>query len=332
MKILFETHTINLRGVTNSVVDYATYNQTILGNESAIAYCPTYEFPGSDSTNLDVGTNKELVKYLSTKFKIYEFNTEDEFEKLASKFDLVYSQRAGVEEPPLPKSTKTAIHAVFQTYEPHGHRYAYISEWLANHMNRWRGGKPQWVGGTIPFVPLTVELPQPEDNLRESLGIGKNKFVFGRYGGTYTFDLPFAIESVNRITKKHPNIIFLFANTHPSWNHPNVIYTKPFFGAKAKTSFINACDAMLHARVRGESFGLSMCEFLFHDKPVLAWQGGEDGHHVDLLKNYDLLYNESNIDDMILELPFRPKYNYSEIVKPFNAENSMKKFHDVFLT
>ena len=38
MKVLFHTNTLNYRGTTVAVTDYATYNQVILGNESVICY------------------------------------------------------------------------------------------------------------------------------------------------------------------------------------------------------------------------------------------------------------------------------------------------------
>ncbi len=323
MRVLFHSYTLNLRGVTNSIVDYATYNQTILGNESALIYNPDYILEGS--ANRDIGSVPALVEHLKTKFKVHSYRTAQELNDICSHYDVVYTQKAGLIEEPFITSTKTANHTVFQCYEPHGDRYAYISEWLANRMCR--GKEKQY-----PFVPLTVELPKPEDDLRAELGIPKNKFVFGRHGGFYTFDVAFVIEQIQRIVHKYPDIVFLFANTYPFYKHPNIIYANPFFGGKAKSSFIDACDAMIHARTQGETFGLAMCEFLFQNKPVLAWELGEDRHQVHLLKDHGLLYNEANFEEKLLEVTHRPPQEYSKIVEPFNAVNSMRKFQEVFLT
>jgi len=89
---------------------------------------------------------------------------------------------------------------------------------------------------------------------------------------------------------------------------------------------------MIHARGDGESFGLAICEFLFHDKPVLAWEGGQDQHHTQLLKNHNLLYNLNNVEEMMLDLTTTQKYPnvYRDIVKRFNPDTVMKKFNDVF--
>jgi glycosyltransferase involved in cell wall biosynthesis len=57
---------------------------------------------------------------------------------------------------------------------------------------------------------------------------------------------------------------------------------------------------MLHARKKGESFGLAMCEALKMGKPVFSWQGGEDQNHAAILKNTGWLYrNARDLDDLI---------------------------------
>lgn len=38
MEILFHAEQLNYRGTTNSILEYAHYNQEILGNESVIIY------------------------------------------------------------------------------------------------------------------------------------------------------------------------------------------------------------------------------------------------------------------------------------------------------
>ena len=62
---------------------------------------------------------------------------------------------------------------------------------------------------------------------------------------------------------------FLFMNTPEFYIHPRVIYLSPETNLQKKADFILACDAMLHARSLGESFGLSVAEFLFHGKPAV---------------------------------------------------------------
>ena len=320
-KILFYAHQLNYRGVTNSLVDYAEFNQSVLGNESTIVYNTAFNAPG-----LDILTDDSVVKKLKTRFNIipYDAGPEDDFRELdtmASKYDLFYFQKAGLQEEPEIKSTQTANHAVFQYNDPHGDRYAYISEWLSVFCSN----------GKIPYVPYVVDLPPPNYDLRKQLGIHKNKTVFGRHGGFYTFDIDFVWKNIVRITQTRDDIIFLLANTKRSYEHPNVIYLPPFFGNQEKSNFINACDAMIHGRILGESFGNSICEFLFHNKPVLAWEGGYDRNHILLLQKYGLLYNDGNILDKIYNIKSVIDKDYKSAVKEFSAELVMKKFDEVFI-
>ena len=44
-------------------------------------------------------------------------------------------------------------------------------------------------------------------------------------------------------------------------DHPRVLYVDTIYSEEDKDMFIRTCDAMIHARRRGESFGLSIAEF-----------------------------------------------------------------------
>ena len=37
-----------------------------------------------------------------------------------------------------------------------------------------------------------------------------------------------------------------------------------------KSRFLYACDAMIHARADGETFGMAVAEFSVHNRPVLT--------------------------------------------------------------
>jgi len=328
VKVLFQCEQLNYRGTTNSTLEYALYNQQVLGNESTIAYC-SIDPPGKD-----VGTKPEIVERLKKDFNIVTYETFDELNALASKYDACYSQRAGyAAEPdtrkPLVKvdTTRFGVHCVFQWYEPHGDSYAYISEWLANQVTKsYATPQPQ------KFVPYIVDLPQPNMSLRDQLGISKDKYVFGRHGGYDTFDLPFAHEVVMKVAETRDDIVFLFANTRPFCDLPNVIFLGSFFGNQEKANYVNSCDAMIHARNLGESFGLSVAEFLYFNKPVLSWEGGFDRNHANWLEKYDLMYkDQGDLYERIISLPQRPAFEYSQIVRECNPISVMKKFDEVFL-
>lgn len=326
MKVLFHNKTLNYRGVTNSTIDYAYYNQIVLGNESVIAYDANFDSSGG----LDIDSKSEVIDRIKGMFKLVTYENLNHLNRIAEKYDVVYTQKAGFADKELITSTRHAVHAVFQYYQPHGTFYAYISEWLAKEIERTVAKN-----ALQKFVPYIVNLPPMlptlRDRMREALGIPKDAFVIGRHGGLMTFDIPFVNTQLYDLCEKHKNLYFLLANTNQRATHNRIIYMKPFFGVHAKTSFAAACDAGLHGRTLGESFGLGICEMLFHNKPVLAWEGGFDKNHVDLLKGHDLLYSEDNFMDKVGELIVRPPEDYAKIVSPYTPEKVMLKFKSVFL-
>lgn len=315
MKVLFHANTLNYRGTTVAITDYARYNQQILGNESVIAYCKTF---GEEK---DMGNEPAVIEALEKEFKVISYRAGDLEKKIDNeKPDIAYFIRAGQKEE-LPTNCKTAVHAVFQFYEPHGDRYAYISEWLSNAMSK----------GDIPFVPHIVNLPQPTGSYRKALGIREDQIVIGRLGGYYTFDIPEIKEYVKRFVVNNDRYVFLFVGTEPFVNHPNVKFIGEIHNPLKKANYINTCDAMLHARQRGESFGLSVAEFLSLNKPVVAWNNGHDRNHIEMLKDTGLLYNNINeLNDIIINIKdFKEDYTLRTV--NYKPEVVMKKFKEVFL-
>lgn len=326
MKVLFQCEQLNYRGVTNSVYNYAKYNQEILGNESIIVYNSSIPVLG-----LETGSSADVISKFKKQFNVLEYTSNDQLNDIASKYDVCYSQRAGSKVDlggtvlPIVNSTKFCVHTVFQYHDPHGDVYAYISEWLSNHIAK------SYNVPIHPFVPLIVELPEPTMNFREVVGIPKNKLVFGRHGGYNTFDVPFVKQTIAKILSERDDIVFLFLNTEKFINHPNVIHINPIFDKNMISNFIHACDAMIHARQLGESFGLAVSEFLYHNKPVLTWEGGFDRNHIQMLKDHQTIYSEKTLYSMIANFRSLPKQDFRHIVKPFSPKSVMDKFSEVFL-
>lgn len=321
MKIAFQTNTLNYRGTTVAITDYARYNQEILGNESIILYPKNFNDPGLP---IDSYTQQEVLKKLQTNFHVVSYESNNDLENIikAKDVDYTYFIKWGFNDGVMVKNSKNIIHAVFQSKDPHGDRYAYISKWLSDYCSN----------GTIDYVPHIVDLPTKQvNNIRELLNISKDKIVIGRYGGYEEFDIPFVKGKIVELVEKNPEFVFVFINTKPFINHQNIIFLGPIIEKQDKTDFILSCDAMIHARQRGESFGLAICEFLFHNKPVLAWENGLDKHHIELLKHTNLLYNENNITEKFLYLKEKVVYNYSSLVEQFSVNNVMNKFNEVFL-
>lgn len=315
MKILFHGDTLNYRGTTVAVADYARYNQEILGNESVIAYCETY------GNAKDMGNETAVIEALEKEFQVVGY-TEGDLENKIDKLnlDLAYFIRAG-HNAALPTNIKTAVHAVFQFKEPHGDKYAYVSKWLSDKMSQ----------GQIPYVPHIVKLPPPK-RTREQFGISKDNIIVGRYGGYYTFDIPWAQQVVKEVVESDNRFTFVFVGTEPFIRHPKVLFFSEIHDIQEKSDYINICDVMLHARQRGESFGLSIAEFLHFNKPVLAWDQGHDMNHVELLRGIGGLYSDA--DDLRGKILNFDKDNFNFTNNPvqrFDPESVMNKFKEVFL-
>jgi len=314
MKILFHANTLNFRGTTVAVTDYAKYNQEILGNDSVIVYNESLGY------EKDMGTENIVLHNLKKRFNIISYK-EGELQKIVDRerVDFAYFIRAGNLEP-LPDNVRTGIHSVFQFHEPHGDIYAYISEWLANTMP-----------GNHPFVPHIVSLPIPDKDYRKQFNISEEQIVIGRYGGYYTFDIPFVKQAIEKLVLKDNRFVFLFMGTDPFIINSNVRHITETHDLQKKANFINTCDAMIHARQRGESFGLSVAEFLSLDKPVLAWEGGRDLNHLEMLKDSYTLYNEDNFIGKLMNVKALSNRSWSQRTESYKPEAVMNKFKDVFL-
>lgn len=314
MRVLFHANTLNYRGTTVAITDYANYNQEILGNESIITYCNT------NGQERDMGNEPLVIEALEKKFKVVGYREGSLQNKIDDlNIDLTYMINSGQKQT-VPTNCKTAIHAVFQFNEPHGDRYAYISKWLTDEMSQ----------STLPYVPHIVNLPPPTQSYRKAFNL-EDKIVIGRIGGYYTFDIQGIKEYVKKVVTTNDKFVFLFAGTEPFIDHPNIRFINEIHDTQKKSNFINSCDCMLHARERGESFGLSIAEFLFLNKPVLAWNGGHDKNHLEMLKGSGTLYtNENDLDYMLNNLKDFNE-DWSDRVKEFKPDVVMKKFNEVFL-
>jgi hypothetical protein len=185
--------------------------------------------------------------------------------------------------------------------------------------------------GKLPFVPHIVDLPEPKKDYREALGIRPDQIIIGRLGGYFTFDIKFVKDYITKLVHDNDTFVFLMMGTEPFVSHPNVKFINEIHDVQRKADFINTCDAMLHARERGESFGLSIAEFLSLNKPVLAWNNGHDLNHLDMLKDSGLLYNDaSHLNYLLHNLP-EFKQDWTKRVEQFKPVPVMNKFKEVFL-
>jgi len=318
LKILFHTNTLNYRGTAVAVTDYARFNQEILGNESIISYDASMPY------EKDMGTEPEVLEKLKQQFHVVEHYGNPQTAVDQTGCDVAYFLRSG-DQGFIANNCRTVVHAVFQLYQPHADRYAYISEWLANHMNSQHNG-------TVPYVPHMVNLPEPTQNYRQALNIPADKTIIGRIGGFRTFDLTFVKQAIYNLLEQRDDYVFVMVGTDPWIDHPNVRFQREFVDLQTKANFINTCDAMLHARSNGESFGLAIVEALAMNKPILSWEGGGDQNHTLILTDSGLLYNTETFAEKLNTVrDYINKEDWTQRVAQFKPDPVMKKFKEVFL-
>ena len=310
-KIAFHSNQLCLRGTEVALYDYAKYNEELLGNKSIII-----------SKHPDVWkySHPLAIEKFKKRFPVYFYNDFNEVEKILdnNNVDIFYAIKAGINDGIVSTSRKSVNHVVFQNYEPHGNVYAYVSEWLGRMYNS-------------PFVPHMITVPEVNDDLRNDLNIPKNAIVYGRHGGAETFNLPFVYDVIKQILLKRSDIYFLFLYTNKFIDHKNVIYLEGNSDMEYKTKFINTCDAMLHARHQGESFGLSVGEFSIRNKPVITWTHGRDGAHIEMLGNRGIYYNNDvELFNILNNFVPDPTKDWNAF-KNYNSESVMKIFNNVFL-
>jgi hypothetical protein len=274
MKVAFHNPNVSIRGTFAAMVDYAEMNQTILGNESILFMSRSRAAPYlADLPALTRGLPVVLYdKPAELAHGIRGFGA-DFFYQICPGFFQV-----------LPKvSCPIGIHAVFPHSEFFGEKYLYFSAWLARVMTRC----PE------RFVPPLVRRYRSRDTLRPELGIPEKAKVFGRHGGWDTFNIPFVHQAVARHARKFPCDHFIFINTEPvsgTQNLKNVHYLAATIDPEAKGKFLSTCDAMLHARLHGETFGLAVGEFAVLGKPVITFGGSRERAHLDMLGKHGRVY------------------------------------------
>ena len=82
-------------------------------------------------------------------------------------------------------------------------------------------------------------------------------------------------------------------NTEPicgSERFSNVHYLPATVDPLEKAKFLATCDAMLHARWHGETFGLAVGEFAVLGKPVITFSESRERAHLEMLGKQPLLY------------------------------------------
>jgi hypothetical protein len=275
MNVAFHSNSMSLRGSENALWDYANFNETILGNQSLICH------PGK----LQNAENPTYAKW-KARFPLIPYRTKSELSfKLQERgVDILYQIKPGPYDRFVIPGIKNCIHSMFLSDEFHGDSFAYVSRWASRVMT----------GREESFVPHFVPQFEGKESLRQSLGIPMEAKVFGRHGGWDTFNIPFARKAVVQHARQNTRDHFVFLNTEPirgTGRFSNVHYLSATVDPNEKAKFLATCDAMLHARWHGETFGLAVGEFAVLGKPVITFSESRERAHLEMLGNQALPYS-----------------------------------------
>lgn len=289
MKVAFHSNSMSLRGSENALWDYANLNETILGNHSLI--CHPAELENSE--------NPTFAKW-KARFPLIAYRTRNELsQKLKeSGAEVLYQIKPGPFDGFVIPGVKNCIHSMFLSDEFHGDCFAYVSRWASRVMT----------GRDESFVPHFVPKFESKLDLRQALGIPTKAKVFGRHGGWDTFNIPFVRKAVACHARQNPEDHFLLLNTEPiheTENLANIHYLAATVDSEEKAKFLATCDAMLHARWHGETFGLAVGEFAVLGKPVITFADSREKAHLEMLGEQSLLYRDVHEITNILK-EFRP--------------------------
>jgi hypothetical protein len=318
MKIAFYTPHLCLRGTTTAIHDYAKYNQEILGNESIVFYDSSNEY-----------NHETVITKFNNICQITGISGNRDMKNLdmalaKEKCDAVYVIKKGYKsDGMLPAACKSLIHVIapVPASEKHGDVWCYASNWLKNSCAP---------NENVPVVPYMVDLPHSVDDMRKEYNIPNDALVFGRNGGLDTWNLSFANDVILSAINARPDVYFMFQNTNIPFEHERIKHIPSSGDMNLKTRFINSCDAMIHARQEGESFGLSCAEFSIRDKPVITWSMSSERSHIEILGDKAHLYTTpQQMFEQIVN--FTRKWDYYNCYNDYTPERVMKNFNEIFI-
>lgn len=327
MKIAFYSPHLSERGTEVALYDYARYNEEILGNESIIIY-------QSDEPR----NNRTAIEKFNKRFHVEKITLpslhNDQSRYVGSfvmphidkviqknKCDIFYMQKGGKIDGVISQVAKNIILACSTQAQPHGDRFAYVSKWLSKVDS----------GGSIPWLPIIIDLYPTEEDLRDILGISKDSTVLGRTGGMDTWNISWTKVSIEAALEKRKDLFFVFQNTPYFIDHERVKFIETTADPVFKSKFINTCDAMIHARQEGESFGQTIAEFSTKNKRIFTYSLSPERNHIDVLGTSAIHYRDpKELYDSLINFDRNQGGDWN-FYKDHTPENGIKRFKEVFL-
>jgi hypothetical protein len=310
MKVAFLTNHISYGGTEVSMYDYAHFNEVLLGNSCIVI---TRDFRA---------THGEIYAKFEKRFPVFYITNREDIDAVVRRegVDVLYVQKSGEVDWYGTNACKCVVHAVFTTRFPHGDIYAAISPTLNT-----------LFGTRVPVVPYMVYLEDTDESFRGELGIPTDAVVIGRHGSYDSFDIPFVHTAVQTFLDRNPNMHFVALNTKPFATHPRIHYLPRTTDLRVKRKFINTCDVMLHARLRGETFGLACGEFAISQKPIVTYAHSPERAHMDILGSVCTTYASADELVDVIESGVWKKNMENNGYMQYTPELVIEQFRSVFL-
>jgi len=315
MKVAFHSRLVTERGSEGAMLDYARLNRTILKNDSILCFP---DRPGY--------AENPILKKWREEFPVVLYSSKFSLGRTLEKegVGVIYLTKPGPYDGFLVPGLKNCVHAQFLCDEFHGDVYAYLSPWMSRVMT----------GREDSYVPFFVPQLEFGENLRKQLKIPTEAKVFGRHGGWDTFNIPFARKVVAEHAYRNSGDHFVFLNTRPirgTERLANVHYLPATVDLQEKARFLVTCDAMIHARDTGETFGLAVAEFAVLGKPVITYGGSREKAHLEMLGPAARIYNKaSDLQRSLAGFSIGDR-NFSDYDKHADAGQVMSIFQEKFL-
>jgi hypothetical protein len=324
VRIGFLNNQIDNRGTGNALYDYAHYNEEILGNKSLIF---THSLQGADEGMRDKLVKRFGIIYASDALNHYRsFYSEIQIDAL---YHIKYGNDDGFRGA---ENVPYLAHAVFDASQPHGDVYAAISRWLGERHS-------------VPWVPHIIAPQFGVDNLRERLEIPESALVFGRHGGRDTFDIPWVWNAIIDTLRERDDVYFLFLNTDiPDYLRPTsptytrwtdrIIELPATVDPHEKYRFIRTCNAMLHARQRGETFGIAVGEFVAAGLPIITYGLSPEKAHYQEIDQPTFYFGPEGLREILIhwEAVMSTKvFSGDRSYRNYTPDYVMDKFRKVFL-
>jgi FkbM family methyltransferase len=336
-KMAFHLSNFSVRGSEVAIYDYAHGYKHILGGDVLIVADEGIR------GRVDLKGRSTYCESVKDRFEsefgvVRLYGTRDELEYILEEegCGALYILKSGENDGFKSDRIPTIVHCVFicNRNEEHGDVYGGISvDVVGKYYNRSRDLTYEApVVGHVCRIPTGVV-----GGYRSMLDIPESAVVVGRHGGYETFDLDFVKDVVRKMLDEREDMYFIFMNTEPFMeDHPRVKNLAAVTDLVDKEGFVFACDAMLHGRALGESFGLAVADFCVQGRPVITYRSASpvwvvhSAHH-DILGDFGMYYaNAAELTGVLRGLGRFVKPGVNPY-KRYSPERVMAEFKEFFV-